>query len=164
MKDATKQRVEEILSGSDAGAPAIEDLLRADPAGRLEIEAFASQSRMIRETLTPPEGLAPAPGFYARVMARVEAEQATSSFWDVFLSPFGYRLAYASLALIAILTLAIVTQPNHPPAEMAIEAQPSAQILTDPDPMVHLVGDSSEDDRGRVLMDLTAPIIDGGLQ
>ena len=67
-----------------------------------ELDAMREQSEWLR-TLRAPEQLDPAPGFYARVMQRIE-ERAVTSAWSVFAyGPFGKRLAMASLALALVL-------------------------------------------------------------
>lgn len=74
-----------------------------------EFESIKTQSALLR-TLRPPEVEAePGAGFYARVMQRIE-EGAKDSIWSVFIySPFGRRLAYASLAIAALLGTYVVS-------------------------------------------------------
>jgi hypothetical protein len=65
------------------------------------------------ETLRPAESVEPEPGFYARVMQRIE-ETAKDSIWAVFIySPFGKRLAYASLTIAVMLGTYVVTQESQ---------------------------------------------------
>jgi hypothetical protein len=53
--------------------------------------------------LRAPADLEPAPGFYARVMQRIE-ENGVYSIWSVFTEgPFGKWLAYGSLAIALLL-------------------------------------------------------------
>ena len=53
-----------------------------------------------------PDDIEPRPGFYAKVMDRIESQQ-KSSIWSVFLEPvFSKRLAFASMALIMLLGVA----------------------------------------------------------
>jgi hypothetical protein len=53
--------------------------------------------------LRAPEELEPAPGFYARVIQRIE-EGGVASIWSVFTEgPFGKWLVYASLAVALVL-------------------------------------------------------------
>lgn len=57
------------------------------------------QSRLVQQLRVDAE---PMPGFYARVLRRIE-ERASKSIWAVFVyTPFGKRLAYASLALALV--------------------------------------------------------------
>lgn len=58
-------------------------------------------------TLRCPEGIEARPGFYAKVMDRIESQQ-KSSIWSVFLEPvFSKRLAFASMAMILLLGVAL---------------------------------------------------------
>lgn len=154
MQDKIKQRVEDyvsgrLLNGSDS---AFESLLAENPSDRKTLDAFAEHAQMIREALRVPAELAPAPGFYARVMARVDAENSQSSFWSIFTDPFGQKLVYASAVLLLLMGVAIFsTEPVRTPEV----AETPAQMLVDHHPDVHLVGDQSED-RGRVFVTLTS--------
>jgi hypothetical protein len=60
------------------------------------------QSHILR-ALAGPSDIDPAPGFYARVLNRIETQQ-SASIWSVFLDPiFGRRLVVASLTLVVLL-------------------------------------------------------------
>jgi len=73
---------------------------------RGEVEAMREQAETLRELSADAE---PLPGFYARVMERIESQGALS-IWSVFFdSPFGRRIAVASMALALILGLYLVT-------------------------------------------------------
>jgi hypothetical protein len=62
------------------------------------------------KSLRAPEELDPSPGFYARVVQRIE-ERAKDSIWAVFIySPFSKRLMYASLTIAVMLGTYVVTQ------------------------------------------------------
>lgn len=61
------------------------------------------------QQLRCPEDVSPRPGFYAKVMDRIE-EQQKNSIWSVFLQPiFSKRLAFASMAFIMLLGVALFT-------------------------------------------------------
>jgi hypothetical protein len=71
-----------------------------------------TQAEML-QTLRPAEEVEPAPGFYARVLQRIE-ERGNRSIWSVFSdSPFGRRLAYASLTIAILLGSYVVTQESR---------------------------------------------------
>jgi len=74
-----------------------------------EFESLKAQSALLR-TLRPPQDEAePAAGFYARVMQRIE-ERTKDSIWSVFIySPFGKRVAYASLGIAVLLGTYVVS-------------------------------------------------------
>ncbi len=92
-----------------------------------EVRQFTELSELMRE-LRAPEEMAPAAGFYARVMDRIEAQTA-NSFWSLFMEPvFGKRLALACLALFVLLSSAAwQTSPapalheNNPVSILAVE-------------------------------------------
>lgn len=157
MRERMRNNLENYLDGS---LPAQENeifeaMLASNAQEREQLEWMLAQSKLIRETLrTPPEvaaELAPAPGFYARVIARVEAE-AQPSFWSIFLEPFGRRVAYASVALLLVMGLVMLSTPNDAAPELA---EAPGQVLMDDHPEVRLVGDT-DDDRDRVFVNLTA--------
>jgi hypothetical protein len=67
---------------------------------------------MLQE-LRAPEEAAPAAGFYARVMQRIE-ERAKQSIWAVFIySPFAKRLTYASFALAVLLGSYVIAEESR---------------------------------------------------
>lgn len=121
----------------------LEDLLgemprQAEPSGHLascsacadELKQMQEQSALFK-TLRAPEELEPAPGFYARVMQRIE-EEGVTSVWSVFMEgPFGKRLVFASLALALILGTWIVgveRQDGHLGSEPVIAEQDTRPI------------------------------------
>jgi len=68
---------------------------------RDEVNAFREHSSLLA-SLRAQEA-APAPGFYARVMERIEAQQQVS-IWSVFLDPtFGRRLVLGSMTTLVLL-------------------------------------------------------------
>lgn len=108
MHEPIKQSLEEFLAGRSGMEPS-EEFHRhlADCSGcRSMVDELRAHQALLRE-LRAPEIEGPAPGFYARVMERIEA-QAAGSFWSIFLEPsFGRRLLYASLALFVVLGSAV---------------------------------------------------------
>ncbi len=78
-----------------------------------ELQSFAAQSELLR-SLRSPRDIEPRAGFYARVMERIEGQPA--SIWSVFLDrKFGFRLAVASAALVALLgTYLVTSEPSGP--------------------------------------------------
>ncbi len=96
-----------------------------------EVGEMKQQADWIRE-LRPPADAEPSPGFYARVMDRIEAQTA-KSFWGVFLEPvFANRLALACLALFVVLSSAVwqtnpspVLNENNPVSILASEEMPA---------------------------------------
>ncbi len=93
---------------------------------RGEVQAMRQQARLLRELKVEAE---PRPGFYARVMERIEA-QGPASIWNVFSdSPFGRRIAMASMALALLAGVYLVTSEQA--TEPSIAAKPAVQFLSD---------------------------------
>ncbi len=65
------------------------------------------------QVLRAPEEVEPLPGFYARVLQRIE-ERAKHSIWSVFIySPFGKRLVFASLTVAVALGTYVITEESR---------------------------------------------------
>lgn len=146
-------------SGSALGA-----FLAANPTVRDEVTGMIEISRLLRENFCVNDDerdeLSPAPGFYARVMAGIELQNAQPSFWNFFVDPFGARLAYASLAL-ATLLLAANFFDNTRSVEAPIAQNQSVQVLhgallvSDSDELPVVESNDIEADRGATLFQLT---------
>jgi anti-sigma factor RsiW len=93
-----------------------------------ELESFREQSQMLRSLRSEPScgGLEPRPGFYARVVERIQAQPV--SIWSVFLErKFGLRLAVSSVAAIALLgTYLVISELTSP----EIVSAPAAVVQT----------------------------------
>lgn len=116
MHGSVRKGLEHLLSAeADAAASAAASHVSGCQECALEVDVMRAQSQMFR-TLKSPDALEPGPGFYARVMQRIE-EHAKRSIWWVFVySPVGKRLAYASLALTLALgsyVVAAETRDGH---------------------------------------------------
>ena len=81
---------------------------------REQVAALQAQARMLHILRAPAEDLHPAPGFYARVMERIEAQRPVS-LWSVFLEPiFARRVMYATLVLLLTLgSSTLFTSERH---------------------------------------------------
>src|SRR5260370_34259517 len=103
MHQPIKDNLEEYLKGSAQQVPqAFHAHLVACEECASELRLLETQANMLR-SLRSVADVAPHPGFYARVMERVE-EQGRGSVWSVFFQPsFGRRLAIASSALVVLL-------------------------------------------------------------
>lgn len=110
---------------------------------------FLELSQAVR-VLRFQEEVEPAPGFYGRVMDRIESQR-DSSIWSVFLEPlFGRRLMYASAVLTLLLGIMLFTSPKDEP--VVISSAPE-QILADEQPAVNLV--DADQDRNTIFVQLT---------
>lgn len=100
MHGPIKEGLEDFLKG--CGGADFQAHIKACPECRVEVKRMTDQAAMVR-LLRAEEELDPAPGFYARVMARVEAQN-RASFWSPLLDPMlGRRLMYASLSMVVLL-------------------------------------------------------------
>jgi hypothetical protein len=109
--------------------------LEACPECRDIVVAMESQSMLVR-SLKAPADTEPGPGFYARVMDRIETQR-SASIWSVFLEPlFAKRLIYSTAVLTALLGVFLFTSPKEdmtassvPEQIFAEEAPPPAQLV-----------------------------------
>ncbi len=105
MDDFLRDNLEEYLSGtlSDGKRKAVEAHLAAHPEAAEEWSGFLDSASLFEPLRVGPEEAEQAPGFYARVMERVEEERSTP-FWNVFLRPaFVRQLVFACLMWFAML-------------------------------------------------------------
>jgi hypothetical protein len=71
-----------------------------------------AQAELLK-SLRAPEEMEPAPGFYARVLQRIE-QRAKDSIWAAFIySPFSKRLVYASLTVAVMVGTYVVAQESR---------------------------------------------------
>ena len=137
MHCCIRDELEVLLTGKGDCPNAEQHLLSCDGCS-LEVESMRAQTKLL-ETLRAEEEMDPAPGFYARVMQRIE-ERAKESIWGVFIySPFGKRLAYASLTIAVLLGSYMLTQEGldgHLLGEKIVAQQMNDDLL--------VVGDQSQ--------------------
>ena len=91
-----------------------------------------AHSAALRE-LRAPDDAEPRPGFYARVMDRIEA-QGPASIWNLFIeSAFGRRIAVASLALALLLGVYVISSERaaDQPIVAGQQAQPAVVVGED---------------------------------
>lgn len=121
MHEPILDRLEEYLSGNVRPETVSRfDAHLSECAGcRNEVRLFEAQARALRG-LRAPEVFDPGPGFYARVLDKIDA-QSSHSLWGMILEPiFARRLMYASLALLLVLSTAAVTVLNRPAMHEAV--------------------------------------------
>jgi hypothetical protein len=157
MHREIRNHIEDVLASSKP-IPGSEHLAQCEEC-RIEIQGMREQTALLRE-LRVPESFAsePRPGFYARVMERIEAE-GPISIWNLFIeSTFGRRIAVASLALALLVGVYLVTSERsaQDPTVAAQEAQPEIsgqQLVAGEDAPARVItqmdqssaGESSED-------------------
>jgi len=158
MERRIQEQLEEYLDGRlTAGLRREFDcLLETYPQDRQAVLAIAEQSRLIRDALRVLEQ-SPSPGFYARVMNRIEEQLNQPTMWSVFAGAFSRRLVFAAFGLLLVIGAAAFTTEDTVTADVATidVVETPAVMLVDDQPDVHLVGETSED-RGRVFVTLTA--------
>lgn len=113
MHGSIRDRLEELLGARQAAEDEVpaKHLSHCTACSR-EVEAMKAQAELIR-SLRAPEEMEPAPGFYARVLQRIE-ERARESIWAVFVdSPFGKRLTYSSLLVAVLLGTYVIAQEKY---------------------------------------------------
>jgi anti-sigma factor RsiW len=107
--------LEDYLSGnlSRTRKADLEAHLARHPEAAEQLELFRRTSSWLVE-LRAPEGepQSPEPGFYARVLQRIDREQ-VEPFWAFFLQPmFVRRLAFGSLVWLALVGSYVVSFSN----------------------------------------------------
>ena len=108
MHESIKEGLEDYLRGG--AYPKTEEHLRSCENCRSEVEAMRAQSRLF-QSLKAPANLEIDPGFYARVMNRVET-QARPSVWSLFgESLFAKRLVYASATFLVLFSSYLASSP-----------------------------------------------------
>lgn len=146
MHEPVIDSLEEILGGGTP-APAAETHLKACAECREEVAALASHSRMF-QALRAPE-LEPTPGFYARVINRVERE-VRPSIWSLFgESVFARRLAFASMSLTILLGTYMLSS-----ADRATIVNAPESIMADGGQYETVSNGDSDQDRETVLVHL----------
>lgn len=154
MHQPIKERLEDYLSGmvdSESGQE-IERHLESCDECRRELDEMMSQAGLLR-TLRSDEDLEPAPGFYARVLDRIESQR-VPTVWELFLEPaFGRRLAYASLTLMLLLGTLIVAGGGQDVAAPAHYSFSPESILAK-EPVSQYMGDDPQHDRQVILVNL----------
>src|SRR5579862_2933501 len=156
MHRPIRDRLEEVLAGSPAG----EHLKECEDC-RGEVAAMREQAALLQVLRTPSEAqVEPRAGFYARVMERIEA-QGPASIWNLFFeSPFGRRIAIASMALALLLGVYVVTSEQS--ADRPVAATEASQSLANQiagqipgeDAPAMVLGSSGTPDRDSVLVNL----------
>lgn len=140
MHGSVRDRLEHLLAAepSAAGDQGLRQHLSSCAECSSELKTMRAHSAFLR-LMRAPEQVEPEPGFYARVLQRIE-ERTKDSIWGILVySPFGKRLACAALAVAVLLGSYVITQEardGHLGGESIV-----AQQLSGPTP---IVGDQNE--------------------
>jgi len=129
MHRRMRDQVEEVLSGrTDASSGGH---LKECGECRDEIAAMRKQAELLR-ALRPPADIEPKAGFYARVMERIET-QGAASIWSLFFeSPFGRRIAVASMALALCLGVYLVSSEQTADQAIVVSEPAPGDIIPGP--------------------------------
>jgi anti-sigma factor RsiW len=130
MHEPLLDRLEDYLE--DKGHTEEVDRHLAECAECREELAAMKESALILRALRAPE-MEPAPGFYARVMNRVEREGKPSLWWLFGESLFAKRLAYASLTVLVLLGTVFVTTEED--SSLTASAPEAIMAEETPDPV-----------------------------
>lgn len=134
MHREIRDHIEDVLAGSrpvSGPAHTQEHLAHCDEC-RSEVQDMQEQTALLRALRAPEDFAADLrPGFYARVMERIEAE-GPISIWNLFIeSAFGRRIAVASLALAMLIGVYVITSERTvEDSTMALESQQTASGQT----------------------------------
>jgi hypothetical protein len=152
MHEPIKRHVEGYLSRPD-GVPVefTDHLLRCQPC-REELAAMKAHSELVR-SLRVPADIEPRPGFYARVVERIESQK-QNSFWALFLEPaFGRRIAVAAFSLALLIGVYLFSMG---PIDVGqpVTAERRQIVLPGEDQVAPVLGADEEQNRGAVLVNL----------
>lgn len=141
MHDPIRDNLEEYLRGSRSRVPQeFHRHLEACEDCASELQLYQMQAEMLR-SLRPASEVEPRPGFYARIMDRIETQR-RSSIWSVLLEPaIGRRLAVACATLVVLLgTYFVATELSEPmvavaPSIASAPAPPIPDVIAPPAPV-----------------------------
>lgn len=139
MHQPIRDNLEEFLKGSAHKLPGeFYAHLAACEGCAAELRRHEAQAALLRSLQVDGE-VEPRPGFYARVVERIE-RQRTPSIWSILLEPaLGRRIAVASAALAVLLGTYLVTTDTAEPEFAATQdvvftaAPPDSQVSAEQD-------------------------------
>jgi anti-sigma factor RsiW len=156
MHEPVREHLEDYLEGKlrpEAAAAIQSHLASCQPCTEV-VAHLRFQSTLIRNLRVPAE-VEPPPGFYARVMQRIDA-QGRPSFWSLLLDPvFGRRLVYGTASLVVLMTAYLfATAPVQQemvqtPAHFLASPSPAQPALPGP------LGSNPQQERDSILVTLT---------
>jgi predicted anti-sigma-YlaC factor YlaD len=137
MHRVIQDHLEEVLAEPTSCGPLSGELKKASAhlaeceECREAISAMRLQASALRALRASDETLAPRPGFYARVMERIEAQRPIDIWQLFFESALGRGIAVASMALAFLFTVYLVSSERLAPQPVAItveENQPEMRL------------------------------------
>jgi anti-sigma factor RsiW len=149
MHEIVRRHLEDFLRTGSRNIPAEFDAhLRDCAACRESVSWMLDHSRTIR-AMAPPESLEPAPGFYGRLIERIEA-RASASIWSVFLDPVFDRRLVAASAMFACLFAGYLAFTETHPEQQVDNAAAVMAVQEHPDDL----GADQQRDRDTILVTL----------
>jgi predicted anti-sigma-YlaC factor YlaD len=130
MHRSIQDHLEQVLAGSrDGRSGELDGHLKNCEECNGEVEAMREQARLLRGLRAEAE---PRPGFYARVLERIEAE-GPISIWNVFIeSAFGRRIAMASMVLALLFGVYVITAEQKEHSGFTISADDPGLVWNQP--------------------------------
>jgi hypothetical protein len=155
MHEPIREHIEAYLAGSDELPVEFMAHLKSCDSCREEAGALKLHAEMLRMLRAPVEA-DPRPGFYARVVERIDSQR-QSSIWSLFLEPaFGRRLALASATLAVLMGLYLFSSEPGLNGSIA-ETRRDFVFLGGEDQVAPMLGvHGREQDRGIILVDLVS--------
>jgi hypothetical protein len=131
MHRIIQDHLEEVLREPDGREPVLIAAHLADcEECQEEVSALRIQAAMLHTLRAPvnDDSIAPRPGFYARVMERIEAQRPID-IWQLFFdSAFARRIALASMALAVLFSLYLVSSERSQPVTITVEDRPGMTL------------------------------------
>lgn len=131
MHRLIQDRLEEVLADSNPNGSGTAAAHLAECAEcREQVSALRHHAAMLRLLRAPvnDDALAPRPGFYARVMERIEAQRPID-IWQLFSdSAFGRRIAVASVALVLLFSFYLVSSERYAPVMITVDDHPGMTL------------------------------------
>jgi anti-sigma factor RsiW len=133
MHRIVRDHLEEVLTGLGSAPehPAGKHLTECEEC-RDAVASMHEQARVLRQwRVTEVENAEPRPGFYARVLERIEAQGPGSVFTLFFDSLFARRMAMASLALALLLGVYVISSEQQAEEIAGVDRLPQAALVSD---------------------------------
>ncbi|HEV8415000.1 MAG TPA: hypothetical protein VGQ49_15505 [Bryobacteraceae bacterium] len=133
MHRIIRDHLEQVLAGHSSFSehPAGKHLAECEEC-REAVAAMREQAALLQNLRTPAVEAEPRPGFYARVLERIEAQTSRSVYELFFDSLFARRIAMASLALALLLGVYVISSEQMAEPQIAnVDTRPLATLVSD---------------------------------
>ena len=137
MHRIIRDHLEQVLAGPGSAPehPAGKHLMECEEC-RDAVAGMRAQAAILRQwrpsMLAGEAEMEPRPGFYARVLERIESQTPTSVFTVFFESMFARRIAMASLALALLLGVYVISSEQMAEPQFAnLDSAPQVTLVSD---------------------------------